>query len=62
MLGLLRDFVVDEAGTTAVDYGLVVVILVAAVFSALAALGDEFPNFVTHVGCMFDGQGSCGPS
>ncbi len=60
VFGLLHDFVEDEAGTTGIDYGLVTAIVAAVVFSAFAALGEDFPNFLNQVGCMITGQASCG--
>ena len=58
---MLYDFVADEAGTTGLDYGLVAAIVAAAIFSAFAALGEDFPNFISQVGCMITGQSGCEP-
>ena len=60
MYEVLRDFVGDEAGSTAVDYGLMAAIVVAVAFSAFAALGEGFPGFLNHVGCMVTNSPECG--
>lgn len=60
MPNLLHDFVKDEAGTTAVGYAMIVAIMAAAVLSAFAALGQNFPSFLGQVACMISDSSGCG--
>lgn len=59
MRRVFLDFVGNETGVTAIEYGLITAIVAAAVFSGVAALGDNFLGFLNHVGCMTSNQAAC---
>jgi pilus assembly protein Flp/PilA len=49
MIKTLRNFVVDESGATAIEYGLIAALVAVAAIVALGALGTELSNIFNEV-------------
>lgn len=50
MRRLIQQFLADQSGVTAVEYGLLVAMIGLAVFSASQLLGGELSNSFNYVG------------
>lgn len=51
----LREFVIDEQGATAVEYGMMVGLIAVAIIVAVAALGTELETFFVKIkDCLTD--------
>ena len=49
MLNVIRQFMKEEDGTTAVEYGLMIALISAALVAAVALLGTNLTNRFTAV-------------
>jgi len=54
MLRLLRDFVADESGATAIEYGLIAALVSVAGIVALEAMGGSLSAMFTTVSSKLD--------
>lgn len=54
MFQLLRNFVRDESGATAIEYGLIAALVAVAAIAALSFVGDELVNVFNEVGSELD--------
>ena len=50
MVKLLKTFVADESGATAIEYGLIAALIALVLVSALMALGPKVANTFNNVG------------
>ena len=48
----------DEAGATAIEYGLIAAGIAVAIIAAVFALGDELTNFFTDIQTELENAGS----
>ena len=55
MLRLLRDFVADESGATAIEYGLIAALVSVAGIVALEAMGGSLSQMFTTVSSKLNG-------
>ena len=56
----LRSFLADEQGATAVEYGLMIALIAAAILVTVGLLGTELNNKFTTVKDAIKGAGSTG--
>lgn len=49
MLTTIRDFVADETGATAIEYGLIAALVSLAAIAALQALGGSLDKIFSYV-------------
>ena len=49
MINMIKNFVKDESGATAIEYGLIAALVAVAIIFALGALGDELSNIFQYV-------------
>ena len=49
MINMIKNFVKDESGATAIEYGLIAALVAVAIIFALTALGDELSNIFQYV-------------
>ena len=55
MIQYLRNFVSDETGATAIEYGLIAAGIAVAIIAAVGLLGDSLAAMFTEVGGELDG-------
>lgn len=55
MFQLLRDFVADESGATAIEYGLIAALVSVAGIVALEAMGQSLSQMFGTVSSKLDG-------
>ena len=49
MISMIKNFVKDESGATAIEYGLIAALVAVAIIAALGALGTELSNIFQYV-------------
>jgi len=49
MINMIKNFVKDESGATAIEYGLIAALVAVAIITALGALGTELSNIFQYV-------------
>ena len=49
MINMIKNFVKDESGATAIEYGLIAALVAVAIIGALTVLGTELSNIFTYV-------------
>jgi pilus assembly protein Flp/PilA len=49
MINMIKNFVKDESGATAIEYGLIAALVAVAIIAALTALGTELSNIFQFV-------------
>ena len=49
MIQYLRNFISDESGATAIEYGLIAAGIAVAIIAAVFALGDELKGFFEDI-------------
>ena len=49
MINMIKNFVKDESGATAIEYGLIAALVAVAIITALTALGEELSNIFQYV-------------
>ena len=54
MIQYIRNFVSNESGATAIEYGLIAAGIAVAIISAVGLLGDSMANMFTDVGGALD--------
>jgi pilus assembly protein Flp/PilA len=54
-VALLRRFAADEAGATAIEYGLIAALIAVAIIAALRALSGNIQNTFNYVGTQLAG-------
>lgn len=58
MINMIKNFVKDESGATAIEYGLIAALVAVAIIAALQLLGEELNNiFNTVSAALQDAQG-----
>lgn len=57
---LFRDFLRDEAGATAVEYGLIAALIGLVSIASLTIVGDEMDNVFSCIQDILDGNANCG--
>ncbi|MBI1275986.1 Flp family type IVb pilin [bacterium] len=58
---LIKKFIRDESGATAIEYGLIAALISVAAIVALNYLGDELYNVFNYIACALGtGQKSSG--
>ena len=55
MIQYLRNFVSDETGATAIEYGLIAAGIAVAIIAAVGLLGDSLASMFEDVGAELDG-------
>ncbi len=55
MIQYLRNFVSDETGATAIEYGLIAAGIAVAIIAAVGLLGTSLSTMFTDVGDELDG-------
>jgi pilus assembly protein Flp/PilA len=50
-MSLIKKFLLDESGATAIEYGLIAALISVAAIVALNALGDELYNVFNYIAC-----------
>jgi pilus assembly protein Flp/PilA len=49
MVNMVKSFVTDESGATAIEYGLIAALVAVAIIGALTLLGTELSNIFQYV-------------
>jgi len=49
MINMIKNFVKDESGATAIEYGLIAALVAVAIIGALTILGQELTNIFQFV-------------
>jgi len=49
MIAMIKNFVKDESGATAIEYGLIAALVAVAIIGALTVLGTELSNIFQYV-------------
>ncbi|HEY7688544.1 MAG TPA: Flp family type IVb pilin [Dongiaceae bacterium] len=49
MINMIKNFVKDESGATAIEYGLIAALVAVAIIGALTILGTELANIFQFV-------------
>lgn len=49
MINMIKNFVKDESGATAIEYGLIAALVAVAIITALGALGTELAAIFQYV-------------
>jgi pilus assembly protein Flp/PilA len=49
MINMIKNFVRDESGATAIEYGLIAALVAVAIIGALTILGEELTNIFQFV-------------
>ena len=49
MINMIKNFVKDESGATAIEYGLIAALVAVAIITALTALGEELRVIFQYV-------------
>jgi len=50
MINMIKNFVKDESGATAIEYGLIAALVAVAIIAALGFLGSSLSNIFSYVG------------
>ena len=57
MLKMIQNFIRDEEGVTAIEYGLIAALIAVAIIAAVTLVGGELTNLFTKISnCL---QGDC---
>lgn len=60
MLEMLKQFVLDEEGVTAIEYGLIAALIAVAIIVGAGLLGTELNNLFTDLSeCLADPANAC---
>ena len=62
MLKLIKRFIADESGATAIEYGLIAALVSVAAITALTAMGSSLQTIFTNVSTTLQGAVSSGTS
>jgi pilus assembly protein Flp/PilA len=57
MTKLVRKFIADESGATAIEYGLIAALVAVAAIVALTNLGDQLGSIFNHVATTMGSAG-----
>jgi len=57
MKNLVSRFINDESGATAIEYGLIVALIAAAIITMVGLIGDNILAAFTAVNTGLDGEG-----
>jgi len=49
MINSIKNFIQDESGATAIEYGLIAALVAVAIIGALTVLGQELTNIFQYV-------------
>jgi pilus assembly protein Flp/PilA len=49
MFALTKEFIADESGATAIEYGLIAALISVGIIGAVSFVGDELANVFTSV-------------
>ncbi len=58
MLRMIMNFVKDEEGASAVEYGLMVALIAAVIIGAVTTLGDKLNSLFTNVASQIPAGGA----
>jgi len=61
MISMIKNFVKDESGATAIEYGLIAALVAVAIIGALGALGDQLVIIFQYVADTLAAAGAGGP-
>ena len=55
---MMRDFLSDESGATAIEYGLIAALIAVAVIAAIQAVGGQLATTFSEIDSGLQGAGS----
>jgi pilus assembly protein Flp/PilA len=59
-MGKIRNFLSDESGATAVEYGIIIALIAGAIVVALGALGGSLNTMFTNMSTTVQSAGTGG--
>ncbi|GLQ24942.1 fimbrial protein [Algimonas ampicilliniresistens] len=62
MQNLIKNFVNDESGATAIEYGLIAALIAVAMIAGATSLGGSISDKMADVGATLDGVAEAAPA